>query len=496
MRLIVAFGLAAALFGGINPGLAAVPPPTLSPVLEKVTLAELNDELQAAIDAEDYPLVRRLADTIIRHDDFGSLPDRARYGMHALVGLISFDDGDYEQTRRSLRLAIEHFRDNAEVWSFLIQAEFVLDDEDTGARTLAQALEHVPEVTETLGDETIRQVLWSQRLDPETVFDLRAALLNAGWDAPFTDIIWLQHVDALLERGDVDAATSLLDRIEDGDALLRLLAERRYENLIEVVDIDLAYAQELQLTRSRADHPDADVGDRQSFGYELFRRARFEEALSYLDDATAGPSPEEPANDDDLWLLDTRARVLMELGRREEAIAQQIAIVETAASRPYGDTVSFAINLGWLNLRLGRPGEALAAVSDLDINQLSPFGQMQAAQVRACGAWLSGENTVAEEAITFMREHWRDAPGALQYTLACRGDVQGMGDLWLQRLNDEDLASEAISEFHDYMDPPSPTEFDRAMTNAYRESQALPEVRSAFDARARVIQAPVLGSQF
>lgn len=496
MRLIVAFGLSAALFGGISPGLAAVPPPTLSPALEKVTLAELNDQLQAAIDAEDYPLVRRLADTMIRHSDFGRLPDQASYGLHALVGLISFDEGDYEQARRSLRLAVEHLQDSADVWSFLIQAEFVLDDEDAGARTLARALEYVPEITETFGDDAVRQVLWSRRLNPEVAFDLRAALLNAGWDAPFTDILWLQHIDALIERGDLESATILLTRIEDGDALVRLLAERRYEGLIENVDIDLAYARELESIRLRADHSDADLGDRQSYGSSLFRRARFEEALSYIDDTLANASEDERVGDEILWLLDTRARALMELGRRDEAIAQQIQTVETASSRPYGDTVSFAINLGWFNLRLGRPVEALAAVADLDTAQLSPFGQMQAAQVRACGGWLSGDASMAEEAITYMREHWRDAPGALQYTLACRGDMEGLGELWLARFSDKDLVSDAISEFHDFIEPPSPTDFDRVIMNTYRESQARPEVRAAFDTRARVIRAPVLAGQF
>ena len=66
--------------------------------------------------------------------------------------------------------------------------------------------------------------------------------------------------------------------------------------------------------------------------------------------------------------------------------AEGIDDAKAVARRPEQGAmnVSHAINLGALYNRIDRPADALDAVIDMDASNTSPFGMMQAAQVRAC----------------------------------------------------------------------------------------------------------------
>jgi hypothetical protein len=227
-------------------------------------------------------------------------------------------------------------------------------------------------------------------------------------------------------------------------------------------------------------------------------RGQYDQVVAFSDATIVNAAEDTPALTHDYlaWVMDTRAHALFGLGRIDEAIAQQAAAAARASRAEQGDRVSHTINLGAMRLRQGRPVDAIAALAAVGDTDVSPYGLMQAYAVRACAAFETGDTETADSILSSMRENWRDAPAALHFVLACRGDLQGMGDLWLARLDDPELASKAISAFHDYMSQPHLTAFDRRLQDITTASQALPEVRQKFDSLARVLQLPVVTSQY
>jgi tetratricopeptide (TPR) repeat protein len=223
----------------------------------------------------------------------------------------------------------------------------------------------------------------------------------------------------------------------------------------------------------------------------LIESRRTIEALKLLDEVLAraaapnGGRPAFPDAGEELaWTMDYHARVLAQLGRYDEAVAE----LRAAAQRPEygGPNISQSINLAGLLASLGRFQEADAIAGAVLARDLSPYGRMQAEAVRGCARVQANDRSGAAGSLAFLKAHQADAPQALQEALICAGDLDGAARLYVDRLRDPDRRIAALSELQDYAAPPVTTPLQRELARRRLLVRARPAVRAAIAKVGRI----------
>lgn len=487
---------------------AAGPPPPADPAsavrvasVQAEPFGEIVSRMILALREERAEDALALAKGLSTHPDFAGQPLQVRRGVWHVIGALNVDLGRYEAALEPLRTAARMPGAEADIWFALINAENRAGHRDAAARSVIEMVRLIPSALESLSDRYVYQLAWDKDVPADVRFELREALWDADWSPDSPSGFWLAYIDGLLERGRMDRALEVLPRVTSPSSRLQLHALHRYDDLRAragdpAFDIDAAFAADLASDRAAAAAPDADLEDRSTLASSLMMAGHYDEALTVADAALALPRPTKDSEDwgTYTWVMDTRSRVLMMLGRPDEALAQ----MRQASQRIEGEdeNVSQTINLGWLYLRMGRNAEAMAAVADIGEDDASPFGVMQATEVTACAAQALGDVTAANKAHAYLVEHWRDAPLALYESLACRGDTDGMAALMIRRLEDPELAEAALAELHTHLRASNPTAFDARMIALNEAVASRPDVVAARDRVGRVLTIPSLSGPF
>ena len=433
--------------------------------------------------------------------DFEAQPLEVRRGVWHMIGLLNAELGRHEAAIEPLRIASRLPGADAEIWFPLMDAQVRSERWDDAAQTLIDLTRLTPRVLDEVNDDYVFQLVRHPDVSADKRFAVRDALWEAKWSPERPSGFWLAYIDGLLERERLDRALEVLPSVTAPSSRVQLHALHRYGPLLDqagrpAFDIDAAFAADLAADRAAAADPEADLEDRSTLASSLMMAGLYEEGLGVAEAALALPRPTKDSEDwrTLTWIMDTRSRLLMALGRHEEALAQMLE----GSRRVEGEAVNVSqtINLGWLYLRLGRNADALATVAEVDEDDVSPFGRMQAVQVAACAAHAMGDTAAASKSFAYLAEHWRDAPGAAYDALACRGDVDGMAALLVRRLGDADMADDALAGLHTYLPSPSPTDFDARLISLSEEVVRRPDVVAARDRVGRVLIIPVLGGLF
>lgn len=461
----------------------------------------LWDQLGAAIRGDDAATALTVAKLLVDHPDFGRETAVRRHAVGNLLGLLYAGEGQYAAALPYLVEASERDGASATIWLTRIGAHAATDDLTSAAHAMAALLERHPEMAGDLPDDYVLQLATLPDIEPEAGFALRSALRASGWRAPLDSAVWIRLIDDLLERDRLADAAPLVDRVTSSGGRLRLHAMRRYDALraaasVPELDIGALLDAELEVRRTEAIAPGASYDARVAYAWALHNRGRFEEALAFADAILALPAPEAGSDDDRTltWVMDTRARLLVDLGRIDEAVVQ----MQAAAKRDEGGggNVSQTINLGWFYLRAGDNARAIATVKTLDPGSASGYGVMQAMHVRACAAEAMGDQVTAAPAFAHMEQNWRDAPLTWVEAQACRGDADGAADTLLLILADEALADQGVGVLHTYQVNQRTTDFDRRVAGVLAVAYARPDVVAARDRVARIFSLPTTGPQF
>ena len=483
--------------------------PASSPVLARTpqtaptkAIADLWAQLGAAINTEDAPAALALSKLIADHPDFEREPLARRQALRNLLGLLYAGEGQYAAALPYLIESSEREGASVNIWFNRIGAHAGVDDMTGAARAMITLLDRHPEVIEDLAADYILQLEANPDVDPEAAFALRSALRDSGWRARYDSGVWVRLVDDLLERDRLEEAVPLVERVSSSGALLQLHAMRRYDVLRAAAgmpDLDIAAIldAELEAQRVEAAAPGAPYEARVAYASSLHTRGRLEQALAATESVLALPPPEAGSDDDRAltWIMDTRARVLMDLGRIEEAVVQ----MQAAAKRDEGlggANVSQTINLGWFYLRAGDNARAIATVKTVDPDMATGYGVMQAMHVRGCAAEAMGDQATAAPAFSHMAQNWRDAPLTWVEAQACRGDADGAADTLLLILADETLADSGVGTLHGYQVMQRATDYDRRVGEVLAAAYARPDVVAARDRVARAFTIPTTGAQF
>lgn len=464
-------------------------------------IGDLWPQLGSALDAGDNAAALAVTKLIAAHPDLEREPVARREAVESLLGLLYAAEGQYALALPHLIESSERRGAPVDLWFARIGAHAATDDLTAAARAMVRLLDREPEAVEDLSGIFVLQIEGNPDVDPEAAYALRTALRDAGWRDRNDSGVWIRLIDDLLERDRLAEAVPLVERVTSSGGLLQFYAMRRYDAVRAAaaapeLDIAAILGAEQEAQRLEAAAAGASYDARVAYASTLQNRGRFEEALAFTEATLALPPPESGSDDDRAltWAMDTRARLLMDLGRIDEAVVQ----MQAAAKRDEGSgvNVSQTINLGWFYLRAGDNARAIATVKTLESDMASGYGVMQAMHVRACAAQAMGDQTTAAPAFAHMAEHWRDAPLTWVEAQACRGDADGAADTLLLILADEALVDSGVAALHNYQVEQRATDYDRRIGDALAVAYARPDVVAARDQVARGFSVPTTGSQF
>lgn len=478
-------------------------PPARDPttVLRTQSIADLRRALGLAIQERRLEDALPLAKAMSIHPEFPNQPESIRLATLYVIGLINLDLQRPADAVAPLIAATALPGAEQAHWMSRLDAQARSRDLNGASTTLVLMLDRYPEVHSELSDVFMAQLAGGAQTDKANAAALRMALYRSSWRYEHGSWIWVLLVDDLIEADRTAEAAPVLARITSPGARMKMASLRRYDALraaarAPAFDPVAAFATDLDRLRTAAKKADATFEARSDFIQGLFSRGQYDEALTLADEVLAGPVPEAGSEDADAytWVMDTRARILMALGRPDEAVEQQRA---AAARTENGEpNISQTINLGWLYVRTGRNAEALAAVADIGEGDASPFGLMQAVQVRACAAHAAGDAAVADVAFAWLTEHAADAPTALYEAMACRGDADVMARVLLGQFDDPEAADGAVAGMHTYLAGSNPTAVDARLAAMDAAVRARPEIVAARDRVGRGFTVPTLAGQF
>lgn len=509
MRCLIAAGLSLALLASAPAVMAKADDIQAAPSAPKLEpdQAELMRIGQLFRDG-DYEAGLAGLDQMVEKLAFKDYPTAFQRQIHSVRASVALQLGRYPEGLAAARRATAMADAGSGDWLVRLGAANAAQDWDDASLSLIavagfgkDALDSVdPEFVSTLASYYSRRGTGGNALQSRVI----DALFEAGWNEDASNL-WALRAFRLLDEGDSDRAAALLHKVDGASSRLLLSVDRRMDGMRDVTpeafDVESALARELEEAHAAALRADASLEDGYMYAHGLMYRGRFEEALATVDsalaraEAAAAKPGGVPVDTDDLiWALDTRSRILVFLGRHDEAVAA----LRRAARRPEGGgmNVSHAINLGALYNRIDRPADALDAVEEIAGGAASPYGLMQAAQVRACAYAALGRQADLKAARAWIEAHADDDPDAVVNVASCVDDRDAAAASVVARLEDPETRAAALAGAQDYIDPPHPTVSDARLRAFAAAVTARPDVQAALDRAGHIRAWPVIGPQF
>jgi hypothetical protein len=327
------------------------------------------------------------------------------------------------------------------------------------------------------------------------------ALVAANYAPPegyHDDPFRLDNARLLLESGRVAEARARLDGVIDPQAIMTIRISRVYDPLRTdpafEQRLDVAAAGEAAIARARADaaREPRRLAHVIQLSALLRDMGRSQEALAEVERVLPRAQAADAAdNFDDVadqlnWLLNEKADLLYDLGRNQEARTIYSEAMSAGELGAGNVTIDFA---GMLNAE-GRGADALQVLQVL--GRVTQYGDMWMASERACAADQAHDAAARDEALTALRAHEVNNPGALMHALLCVNDIDAAAALMIRRLGNpkqRETALVALQPFRHLETRQMPMEtIELQRLAAVRDR---PDVRAAIDAVGRIEPTPI-----
>ena len=460
----------------------------------------------AKAQADDFKGAAAQLDSTIASPDFVAAPDALKRAAYLILAAARLQLGE-RKAAHDAAIKATGFADAAgEDWGLRFLSA---DDADKTEvlTSLAKVAEHWPDQLANVNSHYVNQILSETRNEP-ALKDLRLRAIDAlnsdGWpkDALPGDFDFkrIDLIEAYLDRGEVAKAAAVVKQIKSPYALARLRMNKRDDPVregagdqLQIAAADTAFVGALR--DYAAAHP-AKLKAVAALTRAMIHDGKPGEALVLIDQAlakaSAAPKPEEAFADyaDQInWLYDNRSDALILLGRVDEGLA---AMAKGAGLKEHGNVnVSQTINLGGTYDAFGRPKDALKAVEAVSASNVSPYGLMQAEEVRACAYAQLGDAARYQAKLDYLREHMKDAPASLQRVLLCANDLDGAAKVVVQRLQDPSFRDSALADLQDFARPATDPPFQAETHRRLLKVRDRPDVRAAIDAFGRIESFPI-----
>lgn len=460
----------------------------------------LIQEIGRLLQSGDWSLALSRLDRLVDRADFKTYPQEFQHAMHAVRVELAQELGRHSQALAYARRATAVEGAGVDQWRMRYFAAWRAGDDADAGQSLITLVGYGAGALDGVDAQTMRGFVLAGVLQAPEGRTLQTriidALFDAGWDEEASGL-WLIGATRALDRGDAARAVRFAAKIEGPSERIVMATDHRFANLRDdepsLVDVTSALERQLLEVRRKAEADPSDVDAATVYALRLMLRGRLDQALSVINttiqQAEAGDEKSgvrTTETDDFIWALDTRSRILVRLGRHDEAVVD----LRRAARRPEGGgmNISHAINLGSLYVSIDRPEQALEAVIDIEQGNASPFGLMQAALVRACAQAALGRAADLKATMAWMEAHASDAPEAFGAAAACNNQESRAAADLIARLDDPDRRGAALLSVQDYLDTPVQTESDRRESAFWDRVHARDDVKAAID-RAGVVRA-------
>ncbi|WP_300533701.1 hypothetical protein [Sphingosinicella sp.] len=457
--------------------------------------ASLVERLQLATDrAEQENCKSSLAvlNDVVSEKAFAALPEEKRLSVFELANWYAAEAND---NGAKYRYALEGTRLSG-ASEYIWHTRFALEMNDERYAAVAETLEAMTRANRAalnaLKIEWLARLNRKLRDNGDTLLQARVLQVLTDNDYRPADFLLtgdnfkLSYAEILAEQGKTAEATALLERVVEPQPLIGASVDRRLRALVKP-DFDARAIVEARLAQMRdiaVAHPGSMAAVLEMADY-LRQLGRPEETLATLE--AAHPDRVYAVTFSDLddnrnWWWDSLSKTYAMLGRDDEAVS---AMGKAGAISERGElNVSQALNLGHLQLELGKPAEALETVSVFDDGKrtMSPYGEMVLRLVRGCALLALGRAEVAKPDLAYAASHEKDHPSAAMTLPLCAGDMDAAAAVLIRRLDSPDQHVGALLQFSDYDPPPVGPPFKGLYAR-------LPELKARADVQAAIARA-------
>ncbi len=473
-----------------------LPASATSPVDE--ALVSAFDEADDHIQRQEYAQAYAVLEALTAKPAFQSASGELRHATWLLMAGAAAETRDWPKARAAIEKATASPEADATDWRTRIRIAVYSGDTADGLKSIIVIARRFPDGLALLSDEDIGRWLDRAKIQPdqELAYDFVDALLTRWTPAdPFTELDGMRQiqVEGLLRHGDTAKAIEVTRKISNPDILVAMRADKRFDALSAagpgLLDPKAAALRQLAgIDALYAAHPGllSGVDARTSALLDLDRG---EEALAFVE-AAITRAQKDPGAFEDVdarlaWTINLKTHALGTLGRDEEALEA----LETAARVPEKGkaNVNQTLNLAAQQMSMGRFKAALATVSSVRDDRVSPYGKAVGLRITACSATLLGDLKTADEALGQLRELKLEAKRQLEDALLCRGDLDGAAAMLIERLQNPVQRNLALAGLQVTPLRPSPLPLDVTLRQRRAELRARPDVRAAIDAVGRVI---------
>ncbi len=372
------------------------------------------------------------------------------------------------------------------------------------ARTIVQVADLFARDINNLDQDLVASIMWSlaERKDQATRLELALALVGHDFTAGapgVTDWLRLIAVQGLVEQGRLEEARPIARSILGTEALIRLLADRRYVALWSDLEAKAGpglasqYSNGLQ-TLEAAHRAKPDDPRVISYLTNLLRSiGRAEDAAAIAAPATTDMQHVRRMGRDAFWAVNARAFALAEAGRVDEADALMASLL-TLGVKEHPDLVSIAINRAATLLHYGRTKQALEAVDRAEAyGAANGYGNMWIVQVRTCALRALDRTAEADAVLAKLIDGRKSNAAAHIRALLCHDRLDDAERAVLDRLADPDERADMLAVLQDYRTNEEPT-YGAALDAKLRAVRDRPSVRSAIERVGRIIPIAALDS--
>jgi tetratricopeptide (TPR) repeat protein len=433
---------------------------------QRAAIAQIDESLKLVAD-QHFTEAEDAIQPIIHAKHFGRLPSAEQYRALLTAAKLGYTlkhpQLEYESRVRLLVLPEATSDDRV----LRVRAAIRLDDIHEVVIGLTELVEKNPERVDQSNGPLIFRVIKDakQKLPHGSILPLLRALYAAHWKLKWDqepDSVWLDFALLLLEQNRLSEAIGVSSHVTDAYALISMRADRRFDAVVAAnpahFDVDVALKDGLEHFQSAAERAPKSLTQKTAVVDLLMEGQHYGAALAAADGLLAeirlrGDPKQwyDDFNEQYAWVLDARSRALERVGRWYDAL-DQLAAASWVLDKD-GKNVSQVINLGALYCDLGKPAEALGALTRLGTD-ISSYGRMQEADVRLDAAVQVGDTEQTEKWLAFIREHRVDAPRTYEDALLLMNDVETAAKWLIQRLEDSDSRSTTLLSIQEYAVPP------------------------------------------